>query len=72
MARFRNVDWDIPAGDSGRAPKTWEQVQVALLMDIRDELQTLNNVFRCPNALAIPKLLREIKRNTTKTTRKTK
>jgi hypothetical protein len=27
----------------------WEDVKVAVLMDIRDELQTLNSIMRCSN-----------------------
>jgi len=65
MARFNNVRWDLIANGEGN-PTSWDQVQVALLMDIRDELQELNRVFRCHNALAIPDLLRQIKKNTTK------
>ena len=39
-------------------------MQLAVLMDIRDELKRLNAFLHCPNAVAIPKLLRSIQRNT--------
>jgi len=62
MARHKNQNWNLPD------PKveTWEQVSVAVLMDIRDELQKLNRVFECRNTIAIPSLLRRIARNTAK------
>ena len=39
MARHKNAWWSL-----GENP-TWEGVQVALLMDLRDELQALNAKF---------------------------
>jgi hypothetical protein len=44
--RLINQNW-LP-GENGKAP-TWERVQVAILMDIRDELQRLNkyNEVKC-------------------------
>ena len=63
--RFKNANWDLanPNGEIG----TWEKAGIAVLMDIRDELQTLNHVLRCPNFLAIPNKLEAIRRNTAKT-----
>lgn len=43
MARHKNVDWQLPTANS------WENTNAALLMDIRDELQTLNRIMRCPH-----------------------
>ena len=49
----------------GAAPDaSWGNMVVAVLMDIRRELQQLNEVFRCPNVQAIPSRLRRIERNT--------
>lgn len=64
-ARFKDISWPIPVNEHGGIT-TWEQVQVALLMDIRDELQTLNIVLRCPQFQLIPHKLDAIRRNTTK------
>lgn len=61
--RHKNVTWNV--GDT-----TWDGVKVAVLMDIRDELQKLNRVFECHNFLAIPSDLRAIRRNTNKPRRK--
>jgi hypothetical protein len=43
MARHKNVDWNLP----GPNVETWEQAQVAVLMDIRDELKALNATLAC-------------------------
>lgn len=69
MARHKNADWSV------NSPiKTWDEIQVSLLMDIRDELQELNRmtrrVFECDNFLRIPAILDRISRNTAKPKRK--
>lgn len=64
MARHRNVDWNLPDSIG------WDQVRYALLMDIRDELQALNRIFRCQNFLLIPSKLDAIERNTRKPKRR--
>lgn len=61
--RLKNVLWE--PGENGRAP-TWERVRVALLMDIRDELQQLNRVLACSNFQAIPRKLDMIRRYTSR------
>lgn len=61
MARHANLDWDLP---SDRV--SWEQVNTALLMDIRDELKRLNKLLACPNFVAIPQKLNMIVANTAK------
>jgi hypothetical protein len=60
--RFKDIEWNL-ADDQGRVG-TWERVQVAVLMDLRDELKRLNNLLACPNFVAIPRILRGIRRNT--------
>lgn len=67
MARHGHQDWNLPTPIG-----TWTNVQVALLMDIRDELQRLNRLLNCPNFLSIPTSLRAIRKNTTKPQRKAK
>lgn len=67
MARHKDVNWnladDIHADGStvGLARR-----QVAVLMDIRDELQKLNRIIGCPNFIDIPNRLSRIVTNTTK------
>lgn len=58
MARHKDAQWSLPEGKV----ETWEQASVAVLMDIRDELKTLNALLRCPNFIAIPQKLDAIRR----------
>lgn len=62
--RKKNADWQIYPRENGKF--AYEAAQLAVLMDIRDELQTLNSVFRCHNFLNIPHVLARISRNTHK------
>lgn len=66
MARHKNLDWRLPD-----APE-WSQVPIAVLMDIRDELRTLNRLLHCPNTIRIPRILDAIALNTRKTRKKKK
>ncbi len=61
--RHRNVNWNI--GDT-LAGVSWNQIQCALLMDIRDELQQMNRLLHCSHFLDIPHKLDAIRRNTAK------
>ena len=64
MARHKDGNWNL-----GEKLMTWEEVQVSLLMDLRDELRDLNvklSVLQCPNFLAIPRHLDLIRRQTKK------
>ena len=73
MARHRNCDWNLPDGSpkpDGHITVSWECIQSALLMDIRDELQAINRVLGCSNFTAIPRLLCAIEKNTTRAKRK--
>lgn len=60
--RFKDRTWSL--GDGTGKIATWEQAQMAVLYDIRDELKTLNRLLSCPNFTAIPAVLRTIRRNT--------
>lgn len=65
MPRFKDTNWDFTATPDG-GMQTWEQAQVAVLMDIRDELKRLNHLLNCPNFTSIPHKLESIRKNTTK------
>lgn len=67
MPRHPNTDWNLP-----EQCQTWEQVNTAVLMDIRDELRKMNRVLTCPRFTAIPAKLDEIRRNTARRRRKNK
>jgi len=60
MARHKDINWNLPEGRLN----TWELVFCALLMDIRDELKSLNAVFGCVNFLRIQHDLNAIRLNT--------
>ncbi len=62
--RFKNVDWDL-ANPQGTIA-SWTNVQIAVLMDIRDELQRLNRILGCHNFLDVPFKLDRIEKNTRK------
>lgn len=64
MRRTKNWDWNDKPDKAGNY--TWAQAQVSVLQDIRDELQQLNRIIGCPNFIAVPEILRGIKRNTGK------
>jgi hypothetical protein len=59
-----NINWYV-ANEDGTLP-TWERIGIAVLMDIRRELQRLNALLSCPNFTGIPTTLQAIYRNTAK------
>jgi len=72
--RLANFEWTIPfekKPDGGVTVATPSLTNV-LLMDIRAELRNLNRILNCQNFLMMPKVLRDIRRNTTKRPRKKK
>jgi len=66
MARHKDVNWTL------HEPVSWNDINAALLMDIRDELQRLNAVLHCPDFLDIPRQLRLIRQNITKPKKRAK
>lgn len=69
--RSKNAMWRVFDDDGGMFDK-YEHAQLAVLMDIRDELQELNYTLGCQNCLDIPNILRRIQRNTAKPKAKAK
>jgi hypothetical protein len=65
--RAPDVEWQVRDSDGSI---TWEKVSIAVLMDIRRELKTLNRLLACPNFQAIPRRLLAIEANTRKPRRK--
>lgn len=63
--RHAKVSWKLPTNPNGTL-ESWTYVPIAVLMDIRDELQSLNQLLRCSNFLRIPSELRNIRLNTRK------
>ena len=62
--RHKNQNWELPTQADGRI-ETWQAVGIAVLMDIRAELQELNALLHCKNFTGIPVALADIKANTT-------
>lgn len=60
--RHKNADWQLPTDDNGSIG-TWQAVSIAVLMDIRDELQKLNALLHCQNMRNIPRKLDRIARS---------
>ena len=59
--RHANANWNLP----GTLAK-WDQVNTALLMDLRDGLDAIQRntaPLQCSNALKIPALLRKIEQH---------
>ena len=63
----RGTEWNLFKQPDGYNP---DQVWLSVLMDIRRELQRLNALLSCPNALDIPHILRRIDKNTQKPIKK--
>jgi hypothetical protein len=70
MTDTRAKDWDWTIRKNSQDYYATETAQLAVLMDIRDELKQLNRVFACHNAQDIPNILRRIDKNTKKRKRK--
>lgn len=60
--RFKDRDWNLGTDD----PPTLGYATLAVMMDIRDELKSLNNLLQCPNFIGIPRALKAIRANTAK------
>lgn len=63
--RHKNGQWNLPTAPDGRL-ESWDYVKIAVLMDIRDELQRLNNLLYCANFTTLPFTLKQIEKNTRK------
>jgi hypothetical protein len=57
-----NLNWRLP--EAGTV--SHDQAQLAVLMDIREELRTLNRLLGCSNFTGIPRVLKRISANTAK------
>lgn len=73
--RRKDVPWKIYSDQrwKGAWPDSYYYaMQLAVLMDIRDELKRLNSIICCPNFIGIPSTLNSIRTNTAKPRRKAK
>lgn len=66
MRKEKDWDWTLGTPSGARGLYSFDQAQLSVLLDIRDELKRLNAVLHCPNFLNIPLKLDRIGRNTAK------
>jgi len=67
MGRFKNANWTVnEAVGNPNSAENVHEATLAVLMDLRDEMQALNRVFACQNFLRVPRTLDQIRKNTTK------
>lgn len=64
MARWTMLESFLPE------QMTWDKVEISLLLEIREELRTLNRLLACHRFTNIPSTLLAIERNTKKPKRK--
>lgn len=62
--RFKDNAWTVR--ENADRTVSYEGAQLAVLLDIRDELKSLNRLLNCPNFTGIPHSLNVIRKNTTK------
>lgn len=84
MARHKNSQWNLPDQYNGLFGLSIDHAQLAVLMDIRDELQAINitmgrvrdttqttaNRLDCWETKEIPRILKKIRANTAKPRKK--
>lgn len=55
------TDWWLTSEDAEGSTWTHDRIQIVLLQEIRDELQALNRLLRCPNFTKMPQDLRKVR-----------
>lgn len=63
--RKKDANWSLNVRPDGNVA-SMADAQLAVLMDIRDELKKLNQLLYCTNFMDIPLKLDAIRKNTTK------
>jgi hypothetical protein len=58
--RNKDTSWTVPSGTI-----SYEAASLCVLMDIRDELKQLNALLSCSNFTLLPRVLKQIRANTT-------
>ena len=64
--KFRQADWDVRIDSNGHI-KSFDEVQISILLDLRDLLEQIDlsmRAFRCSNFLEVPRKLDKIEENT--------
>jgi hypothetical protein len=68
VPRVKNMEWRLWADENGQS--SLETITAFILMDIREELRTLNHTLACPNFQDIPHKLDNINRKLAKPRKK--
>lgn len=63
MRATKGWEWTL---EPDKGVYSYDQAQLSVLMDIRDELRALRRIFECPNFTAIPRMLKRVSANTAK------
>lgn len=66
-SRRKNIVWRILDEQGKFYPSSYGGAQLAVLMDIRDELQRLNALLHCHNFQQLPHVLKRIDKRLAKT-----
>lgn len=70
MAEFwQNKMWSVERLNS-QGSVSQDDARLAVLMDIREELQRVRSVLECTNCLRVPRILDRIAKNTAKKKRR--
>ena len=64
VERPRNANWAVWQDSDGKYAS--DDVQRAILLDIREELRTLTGLLNCKNFREVPTILRRVVVNTTR------
>ena len=60
--RKKNINWNV-ADERGNMYNSVNAASLAMLLDIRDELQTLNKLLGCHNFVNLPQTLKGLRRD---------
>jgi len=72
-SEFRNANWTLAGSDTDTgALANVHEATLAVLMDIRSELQAIRRVAECHNVQRVPRILDTIAANTRKSKRPAK
>lgn len=70
ISTLANMNWGVTRDSAGNW--SWDTAKLAVLCDIRRELQQLNRLLGCARFIGIPDQLQQIELNTTRKKRKRK
>ncbi len=72
MNRFRDKKWNVGGDEEKSQNPTYDGAQLAVLMDIREELQAVRRILQCGSFTNLPFVISKIEKNTKPRRRKSK